>query len=163
MKTLYLVRHAKSSWEFDVIDHERPLNERGLNDAPLVAAHVAETMPKPDLMISSDAVRAKTTAAFFAKAYNIPSKEIVLIHELYDFAGQQLIEQIRNCDDNVECLMVFGHNNAMTNVVNVYGNKDIDNVPTAGFTAIQFDIDSWKNLKQGKTIATITPKALKND
>ncbi len=163
MKTLYLVRHAKSSWQFDVTDHQRPLNERGLNDAPLVAEYVAETMPKPDLMISSDAVRAKTTAVFFAKAYNIPSQDIVLIHELYDFAGQQLVDQIKKCDNSVDCLMVFGHNNAMTNVVNTYGDRGIDNVPTAGFTAIQFDIDSWKNLKQGKTIALITPKGLKND
>ncbi|MFT5861747.1 MAG: phosphohistidine phosphatase, partial [Flavobacteriales bacterium] len=75
MKTLYLVRHAKSSWEFDVIDHERPLNERGMRDAPIVAVAVAEKMPKPDMFLSSDATRAKATAAIFAQAYHISEDE----------------------------------------------------------------------------------------
>jgi phosphohistidine phosphatase len=160
MKTLYLVRHAKSSWEFDVIDHERPLNQRGLRDAPLVAAVVAAKMPKPDSILSSDAKRAKDTAAIFAKAYGIPVDAILLNHQLYDFAGQQLLEVIRHSDNTVDCLMVFGHNNAMTSVVNAFGDKAIDNVPTAGFTAIQFDIDCWEDIAQGKTIAHLTPKTL---
>lgn len=160
MKTLYLVRHAKSSWEFDVIDHERPLNDRGLHDGPLVAAHVADAMPKPDLIMSSDAMRAKTTAFFFAKAYNISEKDMVLDHKLYDFDGRDLVEVIRNCDDSVDCLMVFGHNNAMTNVVNTYGDKRVDNVPTCGFTAIEFSVKHWKDISQGKTIFTSIPKEL---
>lgn len=160
MKTLYVVRHAKSSWKFDVIDHERPLNDRGLNDAPRVAAHVVSKMPKPDLMMSSDAMRAKTTAFFFAKAYQIDDKDIILDYKLYDFDGRDLVDVIRNCDDAVDCLMVFGHNNAMTNFVNAYGDKPVDNVPTCGFTAIQFDIDHWKDMSIGKTIFTCIPKEL---
>lgn len=160
MKTLYLVRHAKSSWQFDVIDHERPLNERGLEDAPKMAAHIALKMPKPDLMMSSDALRAKTTAVFFAKAYEINDVEIVLNHKMYDFAGQALVEVIRDVDNDVNCLMVFGHNNAMTNFVNTYGDQRIDNVATAAFTAIVFDIDSWRDLKPGRTSYHIAPKEL---
>lgn len=160
MKTLYLVRHAKSSWKFDVIDHERPLNDRGLNDAPRVAAHVASKMPKPDLMMSSDAMRAKTTSFFFAKAYQIPEEEIMLDYKLYDFDGRDLLEVIRNCDDSVNCLMVFGHNNAMTNFVNTYGDNYVDNVPTCGFTAIKFDTDHWKDISLGETIFTCIPKEL---
>ncbi|MFT6414753.1 MAG: phosphohistidine phosphatase, partial [Dokdonia sp.] len=102
----------------------------------------------------------KATAAIFAQAYHISEDEIVLHHQLYDFAGQQLLEVIRSCDNTVDCLMVFGHNNAMTSVVNVYGDMEIDNVPTAGFTAIQFDIERWEDLTQGKTIAHLTPKTL---
>jgi len=161
MKTLYLVRHAKSSWEFDVIDHERPLNDRGLKEAPIVAAHIASKMEKPDLLLSSDALRAKTTALFFAKAYNIPESEIVLNHKLYDFAGQDLVKEILECDDTLNCIMVFGHNNAMTNFVNVYGDKQIDNVATAAFTAITFDIDKWSDLSLGKTVYTTSPKELR--
>jgi len=161
MKTLYLVRHAKSSWEFDVIDHERPLNERGLNDAPLVAKKVADVMERPDLIMSSDALRAKTTALFFAAAFNISEKDIQLEHELYDFAGMQLVAVIRDCPNDIDCFMVFGHNNAMTNFVNTYGDRDIDNVATSQFTAIAFDIDNWRDLKQGKTIFKCTPKELK--
>lgn len=161
MKTLYLVRHAKSSWEFDVIDHQRPLNERGLSDAPKVAAHIADTMPKPDYLLSSDATRAVTTAVYFAKAFGIPDKEIHLEHDLYDFEGRQLVEIIRSVSNTIDVLMVFGHNNAMTNFVNLYGDKKIDNVATAAFTAIKFEIDNWSDLAPGKTIYTKTPKELK--
>jgi phosphohistidine phosphatase len=160
MKTLYLVRHAKSSWEFDVIDHELHLNKRSLRDAPLVAEAVAAKMPKPDRLLSSDATQALATAKIFAQAYNIPEDEIILNHRLYDFAGQQLLQVIRSCDNAVDCLMVFGHNNAMTSVVNAYGDMEIDNVPTAGFTAIQFDINRWEDFSNGKTIAHLTPKTL---
>lgn len=160
MKTLYLVRHAKSSWKFDVIDHQRPLNERGLSDAPKMAAHIASKMSKPDLLISSDALRAQTTAVFFASAYHIADKEIILNHQLYDFAGQDLVDVIRKTDDTVQTLMVFGHNNAMTNFVNTYGDQVIDNVATAAFTAINFEIDRWADLTTGSTLYHIAPKEL---
>ena len=160
MKTLYLVRHAKSSWEFDLDDHNRPLNERGLRDAPRVAQKVVENLPKPDLVMSSDAMRAKTTALFFIEAFGIPENELVLEHKLYDFSGNDLLQVIRTCPDTVNCLLLFGHNNAMTTIVNVFGSEQIDNVPTCGFTAIEFDIENWKDLEQGNTIFTCIPKEL---
>jgi len=110
--------------------------------------------------MSSDAMRAKTTAHYFIKAYEIPENELVLEHKLYDFSGNDLLQVIRTCPDTVNCLMLFGHNNAMTTIVNVFGNQLVDNVPTAGFTAIQFDIDSWKNIAEGETIFTCIPKEL---
>lgn len=161
MKTLYLVRHAKSSWDFDVIDHQRPLNERGLKDAPLIAAHIAKKMPKPDYFISSDATRAVTTAVFYVKAYGVDDSALHLEHKLYDFDGRGLVEVIRSMSNDIDRLMVFGHNNAMTNVVNTYGNKRIDNVATAAFTAIEFEIENWSELAPGKTIYTKTPKELR--
>jgi len=160
MKTLYLVRHAKSSWEFDLDDHERPLNERGLNDAPKVAQKVAQLIDLPQLWLSSDAMRAKTTAVFFAQAFDIPDSKIELRPKLYDFSGQAVVDIICSVDDSVDTLIVFGHNNAMTSIVNFYGNKKIDNVPTCGFTAITFDIERWQDLEKGKTIHTIIPKQL---
>ena len=160
MKTLYLVRHAKSSWKFDVIDHERPLNERGLEDGPKMAAHIAATMPKPDLLMSSDALRAKTTAVFFAKAFTIPDTEIILNNKMYDFEGRDLVEVIKSVGDEVDTLMVFGHNNAMTNFVNSYGDLRVDNVATAAFTAITFEIHNWQDLIPGKTIYHKAPKEL---
>lgn len=161
MKTLYLVRHAKSSWEFDVIDHDRPLNERGLNDGPIVAEAVAKEHEKPQRILSSDATRAQTTAVFFAQAYDIPTAKIQLEHALYDFEGSSLIDVIKACDDSIDYLMVVGHNNAMTNVANTYGDQHIDNVPTAGFTAIEFDVEHWKDIDSGHTTGHITPKGLK--
>ena len=79
---------------------------------------------------------------------------------LYDFDGRDLVDVIRNCDDAIDCLMVFGHNNAMTNFVNTYGHLFVDNVPTCGFTAITFDIDHWKDMSLGETIFTCIPKEL---
>lgn len=161
MKTLYLVRHAKSSWEHDVIDHERPLNNRGFKDADLVSNYLKNKLQLPDIVMSSDAMRAKTTASIFAKNLGIEEEDIVLNHQLYDFAGRDLTAVISNCDDSVNTLMVFGHNHAMTAFVNTYGDKYTGNVATSGFTHIEFDIDFWKDLKPGKTKQSLYPKQLK--
>lgn len=160
MKTLYLVRHAKSSWEHDLDDHKRPLNKRGLRDGPKVATRVAAALPKPDLLMSSDALRARTTAVFFANAYGIPENEIILEQRMYDYTGDKLIQVIRTCPDTVNCLMLCGHNNAMTTIVNIFGDKIIDNLSTSGCVAIRFDIDTWKNISAGKTFFYCTPKEL---
>ena len=80
---------------------------------------------------------------------------------LYDFTGHQLKEVIKSCDDNIKVLMIFGHNNAITNFVNTYGDVMIDNVPTCGVTIIDFDIKKWSYLKKGKTIKTLFPRDLK--
>ncbi len=161
MKTLYLVRHAKSSWEFDIDDHQRPLNERGLNDAPKVAKHIKNKIELPQRVMSSDAVRAMTTAILYLKELDIPEGELVLEHKLYDFSGKGLDSVIRNCDDSIDRLMIFGHNHAMTAMVNEYGDKSIDNISTAAFTAIEFDAGSWKDIHNGRTKLYVKPKQLK--
>ena len=161
MKTIYLIRHAKSSWEFDLEDHERPLNERGLNDAPLVAEHIKALIKNPERIVSSDAMRAKTTAALYLKVLGIPDKRLELEPKLYDFNGREVERFVKACDDKVEVLMVFGHNNAMTAMVNQWGDKKIDNVATAAFTAITFDQDKWAEIKNGTTQHHIKPKHLK--
>lgn len=162
MKNLYLVRHAKSSWEYDLSDHERPLNKRGFKDANLVSKHLKGSLNLPDLVISSDAVRAKTTARIFVDNLGISDNIFTLNHKLYDFSGSDLREVIEDCDNSVDTLMVFGHNHAMTYFVNTYGNKPIGNVATSGFTHIELDIDSWKDLNKGVTIQTVFPKQLKS-
>ncbi len=161
MKRLYLVRHAKSSWEYDLTDHKRPLNNRGFKDAHLVSTHLKGTIPLPDLVLSSDAMRALTTANIFISNLGLNEDDIVLNHDLYDFSGLNLTKVIKECDNAVNTLMVFGHNHAMTYFVNTYGNKPIGNVPTSGFTHIEMDIDSWKDLEKGVTIQTVFPRDLK--
>lgn len=161
MKTLYLVRHAKSSWEFNLDDHMRPLASRGLNDAPLVAKHIKSLIKRPDLIISSDALRAKTTALLYLKELGISEYALQLEPKVYDFSGKALDDVIKNVDDAVEVLMIFGHNNALTNLVNYYGDKKIDNVSTAAFTAIEFETESWEAIKKGTTTHFIKPKDLK--
>ena len=162
MKNLYLVRHAKSSWEYDVSDHQRPLKKRGFKDAHLVSNYLKNKISLPDLVISSDANRALTTANIFISNLGLNEADIELDHELYDFGGRGLINVIKNCDDAFSTLMVFGHNYAMTNFVNSYGDKLVDNVPTSGFTHIKFDINNWKDLSKGTTVLTVFPRDLKS-
>ncbi|WP_031425680.1 SixA phosphatase family protein [Flavimarina sp. Hel_I_48] len=161
MKRLYLVRHAKSSWEFDLDDHERPLSERGLHDAPLVAGHINEELEFPDKILSSDAVRAKTTALFYLKVLGIEEAQLALNPKLYDFNGREVEKIIRSTANEVDCLMIFGHNNAMTHLVNKLGDLEIDNVATAAFTEIIFEQSSWAEVTKGTTKRHIKPKQLK--
>ncbi|MGB3773748.1 MAG: histidine phosphatase family protein [Leeuwenhoekiella sp.] len=161
MKKLFLIRHAKSSWEFDLEDHERPLNERGLQDATLVAKNLKGSLQIPDRILSSDAVRAKTTAVLYLKALGLNEQELVLNPKLYDFNGNIVEKIIRETADEVSCLMIFGHNNAMTYLVNTLGDQAVDNVSTAAFTEIDFDQDKWADIKNGNTKRYIKPKQFK--
>ncbi len=160
MKQIILIRHAKSSWEHDISDHQRPLNKRGFNDASLISKELNGKI-NPAAIWSSDAMRAKTTAEIFISNLNFQSKGVNLIHELYDFTGNKLINEIKGCSDNISELMIFGHNNAITNFVNHFGNIYIENVPTSGVVIIQFETKKWLEIQKGKTIFTLFPRDLK--
>ena len=162
MKKLILVRHAKSSWEFDVIDHERPLKKRGINDAHLVSKSLKDKNLTFDSILSSDAERTKATADIFIKNLNIDKSLIKFNHDLYDFAGKNLVDVIKNCDAHINNLMIFGHNHALTAFVNTYGDMYIDNIPTSGVVIIKFEINNWQDLNKGNTVDKIFPRDLKN-
>lgn len=157
-KQLTLIRHAKSSWEFDVIDHERPLKKRGIDDAHLVASALKI---KPDCIKISDATRTKQTANIIIPKLDVKNTPIHFLHELYDFSGELLLHEIKNTSSSVNHLLIFGHNHAITNFVNTYGDLSIDNVPTCGAVTIVFQIEDWSQLKQGQTLQTIYPRDLK--
>ena len=161
MKTLYLVRHAKSSWKDDVDDHKRPLKEKGERDGQLVSNKVKTEIPPPQKILSSDATRALATANFFKEALNISDANFETNHDLYDFSGQNVMRIIKSLDDNLDSVMIFGHNHAFTSVVNMLGNLYIENVPTCGFVMLQFDETKWSEITTGKTIKTIFPRDLK--
>ena len=163
MKKLILVRHAKSSWEFNVTDHERPLNEKGIKDANNVSNELNLKDLNLDLVLSSDSVRTKTTANTFISNLNIKESLVYFNHDLYDFSGGNLVRVIKNCDKNINTLMIFGHNHAITAFVNTYGSIYIDNVPTCGVVIIDFDINNWKDLNKGKTVETLFPRDLKTE
>lgn len=162
MKKLILIRHAKSSWKYDVIDHQRPLNSRGKTDVELVSSFLADSLLSPDLVMVSDAVRTKKTASVFMKNLDIDSAIVHFNHDLYDFSGENLTQTIKNCSDDVDRLMVFGHNHAITAFANTYGDRYIENVPTCGVVIFEFNIGTWKDLKQGRILRTIFPKDLKS-
>ena len=158
MKTLYLIRHAKSSWEFDLDDHMRPLNQKGLEDATKMGVYIREKIQIPQRIVSSDAVRAKSTAVLYLKELGIPEEKLELDNRLYDFTGNKLHTVIKSCDNRVDRLMIFGHNNALTYWVNQYGDKQVNNVSTAAFTAITFDVDDWSKIQKGQTTLYVKPK-----
>lgn len=161
MKRLIIVRHAKSSWEYDVIDHQRPLKNRGRNDALLVSNEFKSYNLKPEIIFSSDAERAKKTAEIFKKVLEIEDSLFLLKPELYDFSGIELLKFIKSIPEDLNFIMIFGHNHAITAFVNEFGNKYTGNVPTSGLTMIEFDIDSWSQLEKGKTLMSIYPRDLK--
>ncbi|OAD92523.1 hypothetical protein A7A78_01040 [Aequorivita soesokkakensis] len=161
MKTLYLVRHAKSSWKHDVDDHKRPLKKRGERDGKLVSEKVKTEIDPPQKMISSDATRAFSTAQFFKKALNISDANFETDHGLYDFSGQNVMRIIKALNNNLDSVMIVGHNHAFTSIANMLGNRYIENVPTCGFVMLQFDEKEWSEITTGKTVKTIFPRDLK--
>ena len=160
-KRIIIVRHAKSSWQYDVRDHERPLSDRGIKDAHKIS-HECRKILNPDLIISSDATRARTTASIFISNLLIEKKVVHLNPNLYDFSGEKLIEVIKAFQNELNEILIFGHNHAITFFVNKFGDKYFDNVPTCGLVIIEFDINQWNDLKKGKTIKTMFPRDFKN-
>ena len=152
MKTLYVVRHAKSSWdEPDQADFDRPLNERGKRDAPRMAKRLKEKNIRPDLMIASPAKRAWSTARRIAKGIGYPKDQIKADERLYHADDDRILNVLQGVKDKHDSVMYFGHNPGLTDFVNSLMNieHDIDNIPTCGIVAFQFNIDSWKQLTWG--------------
>ena len=151
MKTLYLVRHAKSSWkEADLSDHDRPLNKRGERDAPQMGKHLRKRKPQPEVIISSSAVRAKTTAKLLASEIGFPKSNITIDERMYDAGPKDVVEILRDLDDTVDCAMLVGHNPTFTELANALGHCAIDNMPTCGMAVLVFSIDAWKDIANGK-------------
>lgn len=162
MKNLILVRHAKSSWDYNVPDDKRPLAIRGTSDAHLVSEEFKKKLFKADGIFSSPANRALTTCKIFLKNLEISDKLLVTSDKLYDFSGESVIDFITSIDNNLKNVIIFGHNYAFTSISNRFGSKFIDNLPTCGLVWIQFDVESWKKIDKGKTILIIRPKDLSN-
>lgn len=161
MKNLILIRHAKSSWETPIQDLYRPLIQRGIEDAHLVSSLIYEFLPKTFLMWSSVAKRASDTALIFAQNISYPVENIIFLKELYTFDEIQLEKVIRSCNNLYECIVLFGHNEAITNFVNKFGDTFISNVPTSGFVSLQFEVEDWTKINKGKIKRTVFPKDLK--
>jgi phosphohistidine phosphatase len=147
MKTLVIVRHAKSSWDNPGLsDHQRPLAKRGLRDAPVMGARLAEWGPPVDRVISSSAVRALATAELVTQEMGLPWDEIQIEDDLYHATEIEMVEIINQQDDYIDGVMLFGHNPGMTYLVNDLSDLDLDNLPTCGVVVMQFDADSWSEI-----------------
>ncbi len=161
MKNLILIRHAKSSWDLPLKDIDRPLDQRGMKDAHLVSQNVFYFLPKTFVIWSSVAKRASDTAIIFAQNISYPVENIIFKDDLYTFDEKKLEEIIKSSDNTFDSVILFGHNAAITNFVNKFGNQFIENVPTSGFVSLQFDTDYWDKINKGKTRKIIIPKDLK--
>jgi len=161
MKQLILVRHAKSSWDAPLRDFDRPLTGKGIQDAHLVSSQIGNEIPKSFVVWSSAAKRASETAMIFAQNLSFPVESIQFKEDLYTFDERKLEQIIKSCSDEYEHLIVFGHNEAITNFVNKFGNVFIDNVSTSGFVNIIFDNQSWNDIENGITKKVIFPRDLK--
>jgi len=161
MKNLILIRHAKSSWEAPLHDKDRPLTSQGMQKAHLVASHIGKDLPKTYSIWSSTAERAVETALIFAQNINFPLESIVYKDELYTFDERKLENVIKLYSNGYDNIIIFGHNEAITNFVNKFGDVYIDNVPTAGFVHIEFNNESWDSISNGKTKKILFPRDLK--
>lgn len=161
MKNLILIRHAKSSWNAPLHDKDRPLANRGVKDAHLVSANILKHLPKTFIIWSSTARRATETAIIFAQNMLCPLESIVFKDDLYTFDEKQLERIIKSCNNDYENMILFGHNEAITNFVNKFGDVSIDNVPTSGLVSINFDADDWETINKGKTQKVIFPRDLR--
>lgn len=155
MKTVYFVRHAKSSWDnANLRDHDRPLNSRGLRDAPFMAKLLKGKGVKADLIISSSANRALTTAKYFAAELGVKEKEIQVEKSIYEAYGEDVLRILKNVDKSMDTVFVFGHNPTFTSIVNRFTEDYIANLPTCGVVKVELDIKKWKDLDEKLTLGT---------
>lgn len=146
MKTLLLIRHAKSSWDQPGIsDLDRPLNERGKKDAPEMAKRVKEKGIELDHLISSTAKRARKTAKYFAEEFGFKKDDIKLAEELYGATQSEFLKAITDIDDKYKTVALFSHNPGLTDFVSSLTNVRVDDMPTCAIFALQTETENWKD------------------
>jgi phosphohistidine phosphatase len=148
MKNLFLVRHAKSSWKHkDLSDLERPLSSRGRRDAPFMGKLLSRQKINPDVMLTSPAARAVSTAKYFCDEMNTLFEKVKIIPGLYMPEPDEILNVIEGLDSTINSAMIFSHNPGITDLYNQLSDEMIENIPTCGIAAIEFDEDSWNDLK----------------
>lgn len=164
MITLYIVRHAKSSWEQPSIsDHERPILEKGVKRTKFVAKFLIEKKTRIDLIVSSDAKRAYQTAVILADKLNYPKQKISLSNMIYHAASQDIADIFYEIPENVNSLMLVGHNPTMTDFANQFLEEKIEWLPTSGVVCVSFGTTEWPEIFTVKPVVNFVayPKALK--
>jgi phosphohistidine phosphatase len=150
-KTLLLIRHAKSSWDNPSLsDFERPLNERGKNDAPLMAKKMKEKKIKIDVFVTSPAKRARQTCKYFAKEFDFKKKDIVTEPELYEAGEENFYRVIGGFKNKWDNVVIVSHNPGITSFVNSLTETRIDDMPTCSVFAIKIATDKWANFRTAK-------------
>lgn len=162
MKRLFIVRHAKSSWDSPYLsDFERPLNKRGKRDLPDMTQRFFETHYRPELIISSPANRALTTAKAYAKTLSISGDQFLTNENLYHASTSTIKHILSGVEDDCNCVMIFGHNPGLTSLIYDLSGFNLYNLPTSGICGIEFPFDSWKEIinTKGEKIYYDFPKS----
>lgn len=166
MKTLTLVRHAKSSWkDRGLTDRERPLNKRGKRDAPVMGRRAVKADIRPSLIISSPAVRAWATAKAFAKELGYPIEFLQREDGLYLASLDNLLDAVATQDPGFNNLMLFAHNPGLTDFANYLVPGLTNNLPTAGIVSVNLECDDWMLYDRPKTALVVYdyPKKQQDD
>ncbi|MDR2009040.1 MAG: histidine phosphatase family protein [Bacteroidales bacterium] len=160
MKLLTLIRHAKSGMDNDLSDFDRPLNDKGNSDAEKMGEYLNANLPKPDLIISSPAVRAATTAEIIAEKTGYPEDKIKYVDELYLCSISEYIEVLIEQSVKTRHIFLISHNPGTTGFTNLLAGENIDNIPTCGVAHIELDLYKWEDVEPGtgKLVKFFTPK-----
>lgn len=164
MKTLYIVRHAKSSWDHPGLeDHQRPLLEEGKKRTKYIVDYFQEKDIHVDLIMSSHAVRAHETAKIIGNGMQYPESDILISKNIYFGYPDSLFNIFFDLSDDVNSLMLVGHNPTFTTFANYFLDRKIDNLPTSGVVCITFDMKSWVDIHDSKRKVkfVISPKLLR--
>lgn len=151
MKQVLIIRHAKSSWTNALVsDFERPLNDRGHRDAPLMAGRMKLRGVAIQAFLSSTANRALTTAVYFAEAYGKAKKDILRFPQLYHAPAPVFYKVIETIPAAIETAAIFSHNPGITEFVNELTETSIDDMPTCGIFAIRIESDNWEDFRTAR-------------
>lgn len=149
MKRLILIRHAKSSWANDALsDTDRPLNKRGLRDAPRMGSFLTENAPDLDRIVTSPAVRARSTAELIAAPMGIASGELIERSDLYLASCETLAQTIRGFPDDWECPALVAHNPGLSYLAEYLTDRPFGNIPTCGVLHLSCPVDRWADLQR---------------
>lgn len=160
MKTIYFIRHAKSSWNDPTLsDFQRVLNERGERDVVTMGKRLKKSNIMPDLVISSLATRAKITAQSICKEVGF-DKDIIFTKDLYESSYERYLNIIHSIDDSINSVFIFAHNPTITEVAESLGDVMVGNMPTCSILCLRFDVDSFSKIspKSGKVLFFDFPK-----
>jgi phosphohistidine phosphatase len=164
MKTLYLCRHAKSSWEESGLpDEQRPVTPKGVRKTEKVIKFLKKKNVLPGLIITSHAVRAYETALLIAEGLDYPPERIITDRKIYDGYYDRILDVIYGTKNDIDSLMIFGHNPTITHLANLFLHPGIDVLPTSAVVSISFNTDQWESIPtaEARKEFIVYPKMLK--
>ena len=163
MKTLIILRHGKSSWDDHRLrDFDRPLKNKGRRRTQLIADYLKQHDVVPQIIVSSPAVRAIDTARIAANGLGYNQSEIIQNESLYFVSTEKYFEAVYATPDNVQTMMIVGHNPMITDFCNTFIEHPVDNIPTSGLCVVSFDAQQWQDIHKAKhqLLHLVFPKKL---